>query len=83
MNALWSYSLAAIGILGIYLAGRKSWVGWAIGVGSQVLWFIYAIATSQHGFILSAVAYSAIYARNWWKWTRPTAEPTQEDRALD
>lgn len=65
---LWSYSLAAVGILGIWLAGRKSLWGWAVGVGAQALWIVYALVTGQYGFIVSALAYAAIYGRNWWKW---------------
>jgi len=65
----WSYGLAAVGILGIYLAGKKNKWGWAIGLGSQGLWIIYAIVTGQYGFILSALAYGAIYARNWRLWS--------------
>lgn len=65
---LWSYSLAAVGILGIWLAGRKSLWGWAVGVAAQALWIMYALVTGQYGFIVSALAYAAIYGRNWWKW---------------
>lgn len=67
---LWSYGLAAVGILGIYLAGKKSKWGWAIGLGAQALWIIYAIVTDQYGFIISALAYAAIYGRNWALWAK-------------
>lgn len=67
---LWSYGLATVGILGIWLAGRHSLWGWALGVVAQALWIIYALATGQYGFIVSALAYAAIYARNWWKWAK-------------
>jgi hypothetical protein len=65
---IWSFVLAGIGILGIYLAGSKNKLGWALGVLAQVLWIMFAIATNQYGFILSAVAYGYVYARNYWKW---------------
>lgn len=65
---LWSYGLAAVGILGIYLAGRRNLWGWAIGVGAQALWVVYALVTGQYGFIASAVAYAAVYGRNWARW---------------
>lgn len=68
---LWSYVLGAIGILGIYLAGKRNLWGWAIGLGAQGLWLIYAIVTAQYGFIFTAVAYAAIYGRNWWLWSHP------------
>lgn len=66
---IWSILLAAVGILGIYLAGRKNLWGWALGVGAQVLWFVFAIVTQQYGFILSALAYGWVYGLNFWKWS--------------
>lgn len=65
---LWSYALAAVGILGIYLAGRRNIWGWVVGFAAQALWIIYALATDQLGFIVSAIAYGAVYARNWHRW---------------
>lgn len=70
MSVWWSISLAAVGILGIYLAGRQNLWGWAVGVGAQLLWIVYAIVTGQWGFILSALAYGWVYGLNWWKWAR-------------
>lgn len=72
MNAglIWSVALAAVGILGIYLAGRKNLWGWAIGCGAQALWIVYALVTSQYGFVLSAGAYALVYGRNWLRWQR-------------
>lgn len=68
MPILWSIGLAAIGILGIYLAGKKNSLGWLIGLSAQVLWVVYAVATQQWGFIASALAYGFIYAKNWLAW---------------
>lgn len=70
---VWSFALAAVGILGIYLAGRKSVWGWAIGLGAQVLWIIFALVTAQYGFILTALAYGWVYGLNWWRWSRKPA----------
>lgn len=70
MNLIWSVALAVIGIFGIWLAGRKSKWGWAIGFFAQVLWFIFALVTKQYGFILSAVAYGWVYANNYLKWKK-------------
>lgn len=74
----WSLLLAAIGVMGIYLAGRKSAWGWALGLGAQLLWVVYAVATAQWGFILSAVAYGVVYARNLWSWTDHLRAPKQQ-----
>src|SRR5690606_39445158 len=73
MSPLWSYALGALGVLGIWLAGRKSAWGWAVGFGAQFLWLTYALVTQQYGFVLTAVAYGAVYARNWWRWTHEPA----------
>lgn len=66
----WSLVLAAVGILGLVLAGRRSHWGWFIGLMAQVLWIVYALATVQYGFIVSALAYGAVYANNFVKWRK-------------
>lgn len=70
MNPYWSYLLTAVGVLGLYLAGRKSYWGWGVGLGAQGLWIAYAYATSQPGFYLSALAYGSVYARNFYQWRK-------------
>jgi len=64
----WSVVLTAVGVLGLYLAGRRSWWGWAVGLAAQALWIAYAIATRQWGFIGSALAYGLVYGRNARAW---------------
>ena len=71
---IWSFVLAGVGILGIYLAGKKNLWGLAVGVGAQVLWIIYALVTQQYGFIFSAVAYGAVYGLNWVRWRQEQKE---------
>jgi len=68
VNQWWSYALAAVGIAGIWLAGKKDWRGWALGAAAQVLWIIYAVVTQQWGFIASAIAYGAVYLTNMRRW---------------
>ena len=76
-NLYWSFLLAAIGILGLYLAGSKNIWGWAVSFSAQGLWLTYAIASHQYGFILSAVAYGWVYGRNYYKWKRECREPSE------
>lgn len=68
MIAYWSWILTAVGVFGLYLAGRKSPWGWAVGIGAQVLWFAYAVSTRQWGFVVSCIAYGAVYVRNFQAW---------------
>jgi hypothetical protein len=65
---IWSLALAAVGVLGIYLSGKKNYWGWGIGLGAQVLWIVYAIVTQQWGFIISALAYGWVYGKNFLSW---------------
>ena len=67
---MWSYVLTAVGVTGLYLAGRKVWWAWFIGLGAQLLWLAYALSTEQYGFIVSAFAYGFVYARNGARWMR-------------
>lgn len=70
MNPYWSYVLTVVGVFGLYLAGRRSRWGWAVGMAAQVLWFAYALATEQWGFIVSCLAYGSVYAKNFRAWRR-------------
>ena len=68
MIAWWSWLLTAVGVTGLYFAGRKRALGWGIGFGAQVLWVAYALSTGQHGFLASAFAYGWVYAKNFRAW---------------
>lgn len=68
MSQWWSWILTAVGVTGLFLAGSKNKAGWALGLGAQLLWISYAIATEQWGFIASAFAYGWVYTRNWLRW---------------
>lgn len=72
MSQWWSWSLAAIGVTGLYLAGNRRVLGWVIGFAVQGLWIVYAVATRQWGFIASAIAFGCVNARNWVRWQRNT-----------
>lgn len=68
MIAWWSWLLTAVGVTGLYFAGRKRALGWAIGLGAQLLWIAYALSTRQYGFLASAAAYGWVYAKNFRAW---------------
>ena len=71
----WSYILAVIGVTGIFFVGRKTIWGWHILLVNEALWITYAIITKQYGFILSAIAYAAVYIRSYIHWSK---EPVNE-----
>jgi hypothetical protein len=64
--------LSAITLLGIYLTGRKSWVGWAVGLGNQTLWaaFIASDWENNAGLSWLAVALTFLYTKNLIRWRR-------------
>jgi nicotinamide riboside transporter PnuC len=70
----WSWLLTAVGVFGLYLAGRRNPYGWAVGLFAQTLWIAYATATKQYGFYASALAYGWVYAKNFraWRVTHPS-----------
>lgn len=65
--SLWSWVLGALGVTGLLIAGNRVWWGWLINLANEVLWVVYAIVTEQYGFILMAIAYGLVYARNKWR----------------
>lgn len=67
---LWSWILAVIGILGIYFVGKKTLWGWLILLVNECIWIAYALDTKQYGFIISALAYAAVYIRSYIHWKR-------------
>lgn len=72
----WSLLLSAIGVVGIFLAGRRSWTGWALGLAAQLLWVAYALTTGTYGFLLSAAGYGSVYALNLARWRRDARQST-------
>ncbi len=70
MSQWWSWLLTAVGVTGLYFAGSRKRLGWAIGIAAQALWIAYALATSQYGFFASAVSYGWVYSRNFLRWKK-------------
>jgi nicotinamide riboside transporter PnuC len=67
---LWSWTLAVIGIAGIYFVGRKTIWGWFVLCFNEALWIVYAIDTKQYGFIVAALAYAAVYVKSYFHWKK-------------
>jgi hypothetical protein len=77
MEAYWSYLLAAVGVTGIFLVGRKTIWGWLILCVNECIWIVYALATKQYGFIIMAVAYAIVYVKSYIGWRRDEVQVQQ------
>lgn len=51
---LWSWTLALIGMTGVYLTTQKKIAGFIIGVSVQGLWIFFAITTAYKELIFNA-----------------------------
>lgn len=65
---MWSWTLAIVGIMGMWFVGQKRWQAFLWMIGVECLWIIYSLQTAQHGFILGSLIYMAVYAKNANKW---------------
>jgi hypothetical protein len=70
---MWSYLLAAIGVIGIFFVGRKTIWGWLVLLLNECLWIAYALNTKQYGFIFAAVAYGIVYIKSFIHWRNDDA----------
>ena len=61
---LWSWLLTGIGLVGFWLVGRHRWA-WLVLCGWEVLWAVYAVATRQYGFLVSAIVFTGVFGRNY------------------
>lgn len=73
----WSWILTIVGLTGFILAGRKVWWAWYINIFCQILWYAYAFATEQWGFVVAATAYTIVFTQNAIKWTKEHRDPME------
>jgi hypothetical protein len=45
------------------------------------LWVVYAVITDQYGFILAAVAYTAVYIKSFLHWKKDILTPISEAKS--
>ncbi len=75
MDWWWSWLLTFTGVTTFFLAGKKVWWAWHVGLFvNQPIWLIYGILSDQWGFIASTLFYTAVYSKNAWKWTKEHKE---------
>jgi hypothetical protein len=66
----WGWILSLLGLAGFYVTGKKIWWGWWLNVGAQAVWYAYAIATQQWGFLVMTTMYTFMFTKNALAWTK-------------
>lgn len=69
--------LSAITVWMTLLAGNKSRFAWMVGLGNQLLWLAWIIASAQWGLLPLNIALWIVYGRNQLKWM------AERDRAIN
>lgn len=67
---IWSWLLTAVGVACFFLAGRKVWWAWYVGLAGQALWLAYSVITQQWGFLVGVALYTWVYTTNARRWTK-------------
>ena len=67
--------LSAVTIWMTVLAGNKHRHAWAIGLGNQMLWLVWIVASGTWGLIPMNLILWMIYARNHLKWDHDARAP--------
>lgn len=73
--------LSIWGALGMYVAGKGQWKGWAMGLAAQPIWLAFAIAVDSWPLAFSPLLYGSVYARNLWRW-KTGRVPAEKARVL-
>jgi len=73
--AYWAWLLTSLQVLALWAAGRRLWWAWLLGAGVQPVWIVYAVLTSQQGFVPGCVVSSAVQLRNFLRAGQPRPRP--------
>lgn len=65
-----TWVLSFVGLLTIFLLGRKNRWGFAAGLLADVLWFVYSMGTQQWGLVPACGIYAVVHVWGWKKWSR-------------
>ena len=64
----WSWLLAIWALLTYWLVGNKWRWCWYCGIAQEFAWIAYGALTRQWGFLVTALAFIVVYARNHLRW---------------
>lgn len=63
------YVLSAITAYTMLLAGDKKLKAWIVGLGNQVLWLTWILASGTYGLLPMTAVMCLVYWRNYKKWS--------------
>jgi hypothetical protein len=66
----WSFALAGLGLVQLWLAGSKLRFNSVIGGFTSVVWFAYGVVFEQWGFLVSALVFFVVHVRNYVRWSK-------------
>lgn len=64
----WSWILTLPQLFAQWQIGNLQRWAWLLAFTIDVLWIVYALLTTQYGFLISATLFGALAVRNWWRW---------------
>jgi hypothetical protein len=80
IEQIWSATLGVLALASTTLAGNRRRSAWVVGMISQAGWIGFMLLTSNYGFLMSIIGFTAVYVRNFVSWTRnpplPSAPPS-------
>lgn len=65
-----SIILAVMTCVGMHIAGKGHWQGWAIGLISQPIWALFSIITKSYGLLITCAIFGFTYTKNLIEWKR-------------
>jgi hypothetical protein len=66
----WSFVLAGLGLVQLWMSGSKRRSGFVVGMVTSVGWFWYGLDSAQFGFLVSAVVFFVVHVRNFVRWSK-------------
>lgn len=64
---VWPWVLTGTQVLALWAAGHDLRWGWLLGGSVQLPWILYAVATSQFGFIPGCMFSASVQLTSWFR----------------
>ena len=57
-----------LGVISLYIVGRKKRYGWLIAIASEIAWAVWAYLSHNPGVYPWCAVWAVVQVRNWWLW---------------